>query len=194
MILYACATYCTGVVHEALAHYALVSMRQAKRLFDDVRAAQELLGTGEVEAAVRRAEVLREEARRLLAKPTLTSFERTYARGAVVYATVTLVLGAAESGTPSESVPQIRSLAVGAVRDHRPGSETWKVLGAAAEMLARSGDATGAVWAAQKARELGPDEDYLVQVAGGIRSMYPQAYAEAEDPPGAEPPPLPERR
>jgi hypothetical protein len=68
------------------------------------------------------------------------------------------------------------------------------VLGAAAEMLARSGDASGAVWAAQKARELGPNEDYLVQVAGGIRSMYPQVYAEAEDPPGPEPPPLPEPR
>lgn len=169
-------------------------MRRAKVLFDEVRAAQELLGTGEIETATRRAESLRDEARRLLQKGTLTSFERTYANAAVVYATVTLVLGAAESGTTAESIPRIRVLVTEAVGEHRPGAETWKVLGAAAEMLARSGDATGAVWAARKALELAPDEDYLVQVAGGIRSMYPQVYAAAEDPPPAEPPPLVGRR
>lgn len=168
-------------------------MRRAKILFDEVKEAQLSLGTGEVEEALARAEPLRTEAAALMERPGLTSFERTYARGSFVYATVTLILGAAEALPPAESVPRIRDLATEMVRRHDPRMETWKVLAAAAEMLARAGDALGAVWAAKKAVALGPGDDYLIKLAGGIQSMYPQVYAEAPDEPPDEPPPLPSR-
>lgn len=170
-------------------------MRRAKVIFDEVRSAQAQLGVGEVEESLERATGLREEALRMLAeRPSLTSFERDHLRAAVTYATLTMVLATAESAEPPVSVPRIRELAAEVVAAHRPGSETWKVLAAAAEMLARAGDAPGAVWAIKKARRLGEGGDYLVQVAGGIQSMYPQAYAETADDPPDEPPALVEGR
>jgi len=167
-----------------------------------VREAQALLGTGQIDEAIARAEPLRREAMELVGRSSLTSFERLHASGAAVYATVTLILGAAESSPPADSVPRIRALATATVAAHLPKAdvrtkvdtrtkaETWKVLAAAAEMLARAGDAGGASWAAKKALELGPEEEYLTRVAGGIRSMYPQVYAATPHQTDA-PPPLP---
>lgn len=168
-------------------------MRRAKTLFDEVKEAQVLLGTGEIDEALARAEPLRREAAALVERPGLTSFERTYARGSYVYATVTLILGSAETLAPAESVPRIRELASEMVGRRDSRMETWKVLAAAAEMLARAGDALGAVWAAKKAVALGPSDDYLIRLAGGIQSMYPQVYAEAGDDVPEEPPPRPSR-
>ncbi|MGI8708518.1 MAG: hypothetical protein ACR2LG_10000 [Actinomycetota bacterium] len=183
-------------------------MRRARQIYDEVREAQALLGIGQIDEAMALAEPLRREAMELLGRSSLTSFERLHAGGAAVYATVTLILGAAESSPPAESVPRIRALATATVAAHLPKAdartkadvrtkadartkaETWKVLAAAAEMLARAGDAGGASWAAKKALELGPDEEYLTRVAGGIRSMYPQVYAATPHQTDA-PPPLP---
>lgn len=170
-------------------------MRRSKVIFDEVRSAQAQLGVGEVDESFARASGLREEARRMLAdKPGLTSFDRDHLKAAMTYATLTMVLATAESAEPAVSVPRIRDLAVQMVAADEPGMETWKVLAAAGEMLARAGDAEGAVWAVKKARSLGDGGDYVVQVAGGIQSMYPQAYADCPDEPPDEPPPLPETR
>lgn len=164
-------------------------MRRAKAVYDEVRAAQELLGVGQVEEAVAAAAGLREEAKALVAAGSrLTSFERTYAGAGLTYATVTLVLGHAEKDPPAVSVPAIRRLASEACRATAAAVESWKVLAAAAEMLARSGDAAGACWAAKKARRLGGDSDYLVRLAGGISSMYPQVFTQIPDDPPDDPP------
>jgi hypothetical protein len=170
-------------------------MRRAKAIFDEVRAAQAQLGVGEAEESLQRAAVLRSEAEEMLrSRHELTSFDRDHLRAAFTYATLTMVLATAESEAPLRSVPRIRELAGEVVALHGRGMETWKVLAAAAEMLARAGDAPGAVWAIKKARQLGDGGTYLVQVAGGIQSMYPQVYAGSPDEPSAEPPPLPEPR
>lgn len=170
-------------------------MARARDLYEQVREAQKLLGTGEVEEAVRRAEPLREQASRLLARSDrLTSFDRTYAGAALTYATVVLILGAAETRPPAEAVPLIRRLATELAQAGRPEIEAFKVLSAAAEMLARAGDAEGAVWAVRKADQLSANETYVTQLVGSIRSMYPQVFAEAPDPPPDQPPPLPAGR
>ena len=171
-------------------------MTRARDLYEQVREAQKLLGTGEVEEAVRRAEPLREQASRLLARGGhLTSFDRTYAGAALTYATVVLILGAADTRPPAESVPMIRGLATElAQAPRRPEIEAFKALAAAAEMLARAGDAEGAVWAVRKADQLAENETYVTQLVGSIRSMYPQVFAEAPDPPPDQPPPLAARR
>ncbi|MFN2388981.1 MAG: hypothetical protein ABR575_05175 [Actinomycetota bacterium] len=167
-------------------------MPRAKALFDEVRAAQEMFGRGETTEGFARAAALREEAGALLQEGrSLTSFERTHLEAAVTYTTVTLVLGWAEDHPPAESIPAIRQLAQEAVAAHRPGRETWKVLAAAAEMLARAGDAPGAVWAVRAGRALGSADDYLVKLSGSIQSMYPQVYAESPEEPGPRPPPIP---
>lgn len=169
-------------------------MRRAKAVFDEVRAAQELLGTGQVEEAFAAAAALREESTRLVAAGArLTSFERTYAGAALTYSTVTMVLAHAEKDPPPVSVPAMRRLARDICGVRAPGVESWKVLAAAAEMLARAGDALGASWAAKKAQQLGDGSDYLVRLAGGISSMYPQVFSQIGDEPGDEPPPPPAR-
>lgn len=167
-------------------------VRRSKVIFDEVRAAQAQLGVGEVDESLARAGGLREEARRMLVeKRDLTSFDRDHLRAAVTYATLTMVLATAESAAPAVAIPRIRELTRDILAADGPGVETWKVLAAAGEMLARAGDAEGAVWAVKKARSLGQGGDYVVQVAGGIQSMYPQAYAGCPDDPSDEPPPFP---
>jgi len=166
----------------------------AKAVYDQVRAAQELLGTGQIEEAFIAATALREEAKGLVAGASrLTSFERTYAGAGLTYSMVTLVLAHAEKDPPAISIPAIRTLAGEACRVSMAGAESWKVLAAAAEMLARAGDAGGACWAAKKAQQLGDGSEYLVRLAGGIRSMYPQVFAEIADDPPDDPPAPPSR-
>ncbi|MGH3118182.1 MAG: hypothetical protein ACRDQ2_13930 [Gaiellales bacterium] len=170
-------------------------MPRAKELFERVLAAQRQLGTGEVEEALAKAPELREEAVRLLGRGAmLSSFDRAHALAAYTYATVTTILGLAEARQPTEFVPKIRDLAVDAARRYRRGTEVWKVLAAAAEMLARAGDSEGAVWAIKKAAQLETGNDDVVKLSGSIRSMYPSVFAQVpEDVPG-EPPPIPESR
>lgn len=164
-------------------------MRRAKVIYDDVRAAQELLGTGQVEEAFSASSALRDEAKELMrSASSLTSFERTHAAAAFTYATVTLVLSLAEKDPPAVSIPLIRELAAEAARLKEPRSESWKVLAAAAEMLARSGDALGASWAAKKAQQVGTETEYLRRLAGGISSMYPQVFASIPPDPPDDPP------
>lgn len=162
---------------------------RAKAVYDEVRVAQELLGTGQVEEAFVAASALRDEAKALVAAAArLTSFERTYAGAGLTYATVTLVLAHAEKDPPAVAIPAIRALAGEACRVTISTAESWKVLAAVAEMLARSGDAGGACWAAKKAKQLGDGSDYLVKLAGGIRSMYPQVFSQIPDDPPDDPP------
>src|SRR6266568_4513982 len=122
-------------------------MVRARELYERVREAQAMLGTGDAEEAVARAEALRVEALARLQEPVPSGVERSYALAAFGYATVTLILGLAETLPPTEFIPRIRLLAVDAARRYRPGSDVWKALAAAAEMLARAGDVGGAVWA-----------------------------------------------
>jgi hypothetical protein len=157
-------------------------MPGAKDLWERVRAAQELLGTGSTEEALERAQTLREEAIKLLNKGALlTSFDRGHANAAYAYAPVTIILGLGESRLPAEIVPKVRALAAEAARRYRPGTDIWKAVAAGAEVLARAGDSMGAAWAIKKARQLNPHNDELAKVAGGISSMYPQVYAEVPD-------------
>lgn len=158
-------------------------------MYDDVRAAQELLGTGQVEEAFLSSGRLRSEAQAILRSAGgLTSFERAHAAAGFTYATVTLVLSLAEKDPPQVSIPEIRRLATEACLMQEPRYESWKVLAAAAEMLARAGDASGACWAAKKARRMGGESDYLIRLAGGISSMYPQVFASVPDDPPDDPP------
>ena len=154
-------------------------MVRARELYERVREAQAMLGTGEVEEAVARAEALRTEALTRLEGAVPSGVERSYALAAFGYATVTVILGLAETLPPREFIPRIRFLAVEAARRYRPGSDVWKALAAAAEMLARAGDVEGAVWALRKAEELRPGDADLERVAAGVRTMYPQAYEAA---------------
>lgn len=164
-------------------------MAGAKDLWERVRKTQELLGTGSTDEALERAQMLREEALRLLNKGALlASFDRGHANAAYAYATVTIILALAESRLPAEFVPKVRALAIEASQRSRPGTDIWKAVAAAAEVLARAGDSTGAAWAIKKARQLSPQNDELAKVAGGISSMYPQVYAEMPDEAPDEPP------
>ena len=148
-----------------------------------------MLGTGEAEEAVARADALRQEAVARLEGAVPSGVERSYALAAFGYATVTMILGLAETLPPKEFIPRIRLLAVEAAGRHRPGSDVWKALAAAAEMLARAGDVGGALWALRKAEQLHPGDDDLERVAAGIATMYPEAFAAAGEL-GEEPPPL----
>lgn len=169
-------------------------MARAKDLFDRVLVAQRQLGTGEVEEALAMAPGLRDQAIRLLDKaPLLSSFERAHAAAAYTYASVTMALALAEARQPPEFIPKIRELALDSVRRFRPGTEMWKVLAAAGEMLARAGDAEGSVWAIRKALQLAPGTDELVKLGGSVRSMYPGIYAQVPEDVPSEPPPLPDR-
>ena len=164
-------------------------MARARELYERVREAQAMLGTGEVEEAVARAEALRTQALTRLEGAVPSGVERSYALAAFGYASVTVILGLAETLPPREFIPRIRFLAVEAARRYRPGSDVWKALAAAAEMLARAGDVGGAVWALRKAEQLRPGDADLDRVAAGVRTMYPEAYDAAGEP-GEEPPPL----
>lgn len=148
-----------------------------------------MLGTGEVKEAVGRAEALRAEALSRLKETLPSGVERSYALAAFGYATVTLILGVAETLTPKEFIPRIRFLAVEAAGHYRPGSDVWKALAAAAEMLGRAGDVGGAVWAIRKAEQLHPGDTDLERVASGIGAMYPEAFAAGGEL-AEEPPPL----
>jgi len=164
-------------------------MATAKDLWDRVQAAQRQLGAGETDEALERAQNLREESLRLLGKgPLLASIERSYANASYAYATVTTILGMAETRLPAEFVPKVRVLAAEAAKRYRPGTDIWKAVAAGAEVLARAGDSVGATWAIKKARQLEPKNDELAKVAGGISSMYPQVYAETPNAPPDEPP------
>jgi hypothetical protein len=148
-----------------------------------------MLGTGEAEEAVAVAETLRREAVALLEETFPSGAERSYALAAFGYATVTLILGVAETLPPKEFIPRIRLLAIEAAGRYRPGSDVWKAVAAAAEMLARAGDVGGALWALRKAEKLHPGDDDLERVAAGIGTMYPEAFSAAGEL-GEEPPPL----
>lgn len=151
-----------------------------------------MLGTGQAGEAVEHAESLRTEALASLQGPVTSGVERGYALAAFGYASVTLILGLAETLPPKEFVPRVRLLAVEAACRHRPGSDVWKALAAAAEILARAGDVGGAVWALHKAEQLHPGDADLERVAAGVGTMYPEAFARGGEL-GDEPPPLPGR-
>ena len=170
-------------------------MPGAKQLYDRVRENQARLGTGDTDEALEAAEPLRREALRILSRGAmLSSFEKDYATAALAYATVTLILGMAESRLPAEFVPKVRELAAESIPLNRPGSDLYKVPAAAAEILARAGDAEGSVWAIKKAEQMRPGLEELQKVAVGIKSMYPQVYAEMPEPVADTPPEMPAGR
>jgi len=170
-------------------------MANGKELWERSQKAQELLGTGQTDDALQYVQPIRAEAIKLLNKgPLLTSFERSHANAAYAYATVTMILSIAEAKLPAEFVPKVRELAVEAVERFRPGTDIWKAVAAAGEVLARAGDSQGAVWAIKMARKLSPDNDELMKIAGGISSMYPQVYKEMSDDLPSQPPDMPAAR
>lgn len=143
-----------------------------------VRAAQEELGTGDPGKALEMVEPLLLET-----KEALRSFDflgrpsgdRAQVIEAFCYARVTAIL-ALESQGANAAMPRIRELAGEAIEVAGTGNPAWKVLCAAAEMLSRSGDADGAVWAVRNAERLAPEEDYVIRLRGSVQSMFPAAF------------------
>lgn len=152
-------------------------MTDGQELLERVRTAQEELGAGDPEVALELVEPLLDETRaalRSLEFPSRSKADRTRIVEAFCYARVTAVL-ALESAGAAEALPRIRILAGEAMDAATEGNPCWKALSAAAEMLARGGDAAGAVRAVERAAELAPeDEHYVRQLRGSIRSMFPE--------------------
>lgn len=154
---------------------------QGEQLLERVRAAQSDLGTGDPADALAAAEPLLTETAEAVRGPAYLSaspHERTRILEAFCYARVTAVL-ALEAVGAKEAVPRIRTIAGEAMEVATHDNAAWKVLCAAAEMLGRSGDSEGAVWAVQAANRLAPpDEDYVTRLRGSLKSMFPAAFAE----------------
>lgn len=157
-------------------------MTTGAELMDRVRRAQEELGTGDSDVALEMVEPLLAETADAIKAPTflgLVSSDRTLIVEAFCYARVTAILALESAGAPA-AVPRIRAIANEALEIAGKGNTAWKVLCAAAEMLARSGDAEGAARAIDAAVALVPQETHVVQVRGSIRSMFPAAFVSKE--------------
>ena len=153
---------------------------QSTELLDRVRDAQHDLGTGDPADALEAVEPLLSATADAVRGPGFLRAsppERARLIEAFCYARVTAVL-ALEAVDARQAVPRIRTLAGEALEVATPDNAAWKALCAAAEMLGRSGDADGAVWAVEAARRLVPQEDYVIQLRGSLRSMFPGAFAE----------------
>lgn len=145
-----------------------------------VRAAQEELGSGDAGDALEMVEPLLSETTEAVRGPAFLSaspIERQRIVEAFCYARVTAVL-ALEAVDARQAVPRIRSLAAEALEMATTDNSAWKVLCAAAEMLARAGESDNAVWAVQAAERLAPEEEYVVRVRGSLKSMFPAAFTE----------------
>lgn len=146
---------------------------------DRVRTAQEELGTGDAGDALELVEPLLDEtaeALRGLDFVARSPDDRRAVVEAFCYARVTAIL-ALESAGAEAAVPRIHALASEALDVAAEGNSAWKVLCAAAEMLSRAGDADGAATTVNAAVRLAPeDEDYVRQLRGSIRSMFPAAF------------------
>lgn len=157
-------------------------MTTGQELLERVRDAQEELGAGDPEVALEMVDPLLDETREALRSldfPSRSKADRTRIIEAFCYARVTAVL-ALESVGADQALPRIRILAGEAMDAAARGNPCWKALSAAAEMLARSGDAVGAVQAVDRAAELAPeDEHYVRELRGSIRSMFPEATGSA---------------
>lgn len=142
-----------------------------------VRSAQEELGAGDPEDALAAVEPLLTQTRNALHGMDFlrrTPRDRAAVVEAYCYARVTAVL-ALEAAGANRALPRIRDLAAEARDVATPTNPGWKVLCAAAEMLARCGDGQGAVRAAEDAVTVSPDgEDYPLKVRASIRSMFGQ--------------------
>lgn len=146
-----------------------------------VRAAQEELGSGDAGDALEMVEPLLAETTEAVRGPAFlraSPLERQRIIEAFCYARVTAVL-ALEAVDARQAVPRIRSLAAEALEMATTDNSAWKVLCAAAEMLARAGEADSAVWAVQAAARLAPEEEYVVRVRGSLKSMFPTAFTDA---------------
>lgn len=158
----------------------LSTMTPGNELMDRVRAAQVELGTGEAADALEMVEPLlveTAEALRALDFLTRSPLDRQVVVEAFCYARVTAVL-ALESAGAATAARRIRTLAGEAREVAAEGNDAWKVLCAAAEMLSRAGDAEGAASAITAAAKLAPqEEEYVRQLRGSIRSMFPGAFA-----------------
>lgn len=154
-------------------------MTPGSDILQRVQSAQAELGTGDAADALRMVEPLLEEtAEELRAFDFLSRspLDRQMVVEAFCYARVTAIL-ALESAGAETAVRRIRALAAEARDVAAEGNDAWKVLCAAAEMLSRSGDAEGAASAITAAARLAPEEeDYVRQLRGSIRSMFPGAF------------------
>lgn len=148
-------------------------------MLERVRSAQAELGTGDPADALEQVEPLlaeTAEALRSLDFVRRSPQDRRAVVESFCYARVTAVL-ALESVGAVEAIGRIRALAAEALEVAAEGNDAWKVLCAAAEMLSRAGDAEGAAHNVTAAARLAPeDEEYVRQLRGSIRSMYPAAF------------------
>lgn len=159
-------------------------MATGYKLLEQVRDAQEELGSGDPADALEMVEPLLVETREAL--QSLGFLQRPLSDRAALleaycYARVTAVL-ALESQGADAALPRVRRIINETLDIAAEGNAAWKVLCAGAEILARSGDAEGAVRAIEAAADLAPeDEHYVVEVRGSIRSMFPDAVPEGAD-------------
>lgn len=154
-------------------------MTPGSDILQRVQAAQAELGTGDAADALQMVEPLLEETAEELRTFDFLSrspLDRQMVVEAFCYARVTAIL-ALESAGAETAVRRIRALAAEARDVAAEGNDAWKVLCAAAEMLSRAGDAEGAASAITAAARLAPeDEEYVRQLRGSIRSMFPAAF------------------
>ncbi len=159
-------------------------MASGEDLLGRVREAQEELGTREAAKALEMVEPLlgeTAEALRGLDFLSRPAEDRAAVVEAFCFARITAIL-ALESSGAATALPRIRALAGEALEVATRGNSGWKVLCAAAEMLARSGDAEGAVRSVEAAARHAPEEDYVLKLRGSIRSMLPTAFSEKPGP------------
>lgn len=154
--------------------------REGHRLLEDVRAAQEELGSGSAEDALEMATPLLVDTAEAV---TSASFlERSPADKRAVleafcYARVTAIL-ALETVGAGEAVRRIRQIAAEARDVAGAGTDGWKVQSAAAEMLSRCGDGQGAADAVAAAQRFAPaDEPYVRELTASLRSMFPALFS-----------------
>ncbi len=144
-------------------------------LLDRVRDAQEELGAGSADEALSQVTPLLADTSAAL---TAMGFLRRGAADkrsvldAYCYARVTAIL-ALESVGATEAVPRIRQLAAEARDLAGAHPVAWKVQSAAAEMLSRCGDGSGAMQAVASGLAVSADEPYLLQLRASITSMFP---------------------
>ncbi|HVM13986.1 MAG TPA: hypothetical protein VM287_06625 [Egibacteraceae bacterium] len=154
-------------------------MTPGNDLLARVQTAQAELGTGDAADALELVEPLLDETAEALRAFDFLSRpppDRRAVVEAFCYARVTAIL-ALESVGAAAAVGRIRALAAEALNVAAEGNDAWKVLCAAAEMLSRAGDAEGAASAVTAAVRLAPeDEEYVRQLRGSIRSMFPAAF------------------
>ncbi|HVM00964.1 MAG TPA: hypothetical protein VM324_16865 [Egibacteraceae bacterium] len=156
-------------------------MTPGSDILERVRTAQAELGTGDPADALALVEPLLDEtaeALRSLDFVARSPEDRRAVVEAFCYARVTAIL-ALESVGATAAVGRIRALAAEALDVAAEGNDAWKVLCAAAEMLSRAGDADGAASSVMAAARLAPEDvEYVRQLRGSIRSMFPAAFAD----------------